>query len=58
MVEKGFIPFDECVYICSLKKKSAPVLTERTVKSSGSISNSQRMLTETNESGAIAKIKT
>ena len=58
MAEKGFNPFDECVYICSLKKKSAPLLTERIVKSSGSILNSQRMLTETNETGAIAKTKT
>ena len=48
------------VYICPLTKKSAPCLPAGTVEciyTSGSITSSQRMLTEINESDTIAKIK-
>ena len=47
------------VYICLLGKKSPPLLIEGTAKSdtSGSIANSQGMLTEINVSNAIAKIR-
>ena len=48
------------VYICSHRKKSAPLLPEGAVKciyTSSSIANSQRMQTEINESGTIAKIR-
>ena len=47
------------VHICSLRKKSAPLLPEGDIRmyTSGSIADSQRMLTEINESGAIAKIR-
>ena len=46
------------VYICSHRKKSAPLLPEGKVKcryTSSSIANSQRMQTEISESGTIAK---
>ena len=48
------------VYICPLRKKSAPLLPEGTVckmYKSSIIANSQRMLTEINKSGTIAKIR-
>ena len=47
------------VYICSDRKKSVPRLPERKSKLnlSGSIANSWTMLTKTNESGDIAKIR-
>ena len=46
------------VYICSHWKKSAPLLPEGTVKCIyiySSIANSQRMQTEINKSGTVAK---
>ena len=49
------------VYICSLRKNFAPLLPKGTVGqynyTSGSIANSQRMLTEINKSGFITKIR-
>ena len=52
------------VYICSVRKKSAPLLPEGTdvhiwqhSKFSGSIANSQTMLSEIKKSGVIAKIR-
>ena len=63
MIDKGFNLYDECtvVYICPLEKKSAPLLREGTLSinmyTSGSIANLQRMLTEINESGTVAKIR-
>ena len=47
------------VYICSHRKKSAPLLAEVTVKCThfGCIENSRRMQTEINKSGTIVKIR-
>ena len=48
------------VYICSHRKKSAPLLPDGTVKyiyKSSSIGNSQRMQAEMNKTGTITKIK-
>ena len=46
------------VYICSLRKKGVRLLlTDSKMYISGSIANSQRMLTEINKSSAIAKIR-
>ena len=48
------------VYICSHRQKGAPLFPEGTVKciyTSTSIANSQRMLSEINESSTIAKIR-
>ena len=49
------------VYICSLRKNFAPLFPKGTVGqynyTSGSIANSQRMLTEINKSVALAKIR-
>ena len=47
-------------YICSHRNNSAPLLPEVTVKciyTSSSIANSQRIQTEINKSGTIAKIR-
>ena len=48
------------VYICSHRKKRAPLVLEGTVKCThiaSSIANSQKMQTEINESSTIAKIQ-
>ena len=47
------------VYICPLRKKSAPPVPEETVKYTnlGTIANSQRTLTETSKYSAIAKVR-
>ena len=47
------------VYISSHRKKNAPLFPEGDSKmyTSSSIANSQRMQTEINESGTIAKIR-
>ena len=42
------------VYVCALRKKSAPLLPEGT---SGTKANLQRTPTEINKNGAIAKIR-
>ena len=49
------------VYICSHRKRSAPLLPEETVKcthnKTNSVANSQRMQTEINENGTVAKTR-
>ena len=48
------------VYICSHRKKNAPLLPEGTAKciyTSSSIANLHRMQTEINESGTLAIIR-
>ena len=46
------------VYICSLRKKSAPLLPEGTVKCTHlAVQQIHRMLTEINKSGVITKIR-
>ena len=60
MAEKGFNLFDECASRCvhmSLRKKSATSFSwgDSKMYKFGSIVRSQRMLTEINESGTIAK---
>ena len=48
------------VYISPFRKKSAPLLPDGTVKCkyrSGNIADSQRLIPEINESGAIVKIR-
>ena len=45
------------VYICSHGKKSVASWGDSKMHTSSSIVNSQRMLTEISESGAIAKIR-
>ena len=44
------------VYICSFRKKIAPLLRERTAKCTHLTANSHRTLTEINKSSAIVKI--
>ena len=54
MTDKGFHLFDECAARCvhlSLKRKSAPLLPEGTVKCT------HVEITEINKSGAIVKIR-
>ena len=61
MTEKGFlVNVLPDVYVCSHRKKSAPLLPEETVKciyASSSIANLHRMQTEINESGTLAIIR-
>ena len=49
------------VYICFLKKKSAPLLPvdrgQHKIYACGKIANSQRIVTEIDESGTVAKIR-
>ena len=62
MTEKRFNLFDEfavrCVYMFSQEEECTfSSWGDSKMYTSGSIANSQRMLTEINESGAIAKIR-
>ena len=62
MTDRGFNLFDECAARCvHLHPKEEEYTSsswgDSKMYTSGSIANSQRMLTEINESGAIAKIR-
>ena len=59
MADKGFnLCAARCVHLSSQEKESTSKNTQDSkVYTSGGIANSQRMLTEINESGAIAKIR-
>ena len=62
MTDKGFNLFDECAARCvhlspQEEECTSPSWGGSKMYTSGSIANSQRMLTEINESGAIAKIR-
>ena len=62
MTDKGLVPFNECaarcVHLCP-QEEQCPYSSwgDGKMRTSGSITNPQRMLTEINESGATAKIK-
>ena len=62
MTEKGFNLFDECAARCvhlfpQEEECTSSSWGDSKMYTSGSIANSQRILTEINESGATAKIK-
>ena len=62
MTDKGFNIFDECAARCihlfpQEEKCTSSSWGDSKMYTSGSIKNSQRMLTEINKSDAIAKIK-
>ena len=62
MTDKGFNLFDECAARCihlfpQEEKCTSSSWGDSKMYTSGSIKNSQRMLTEINKSDAIAKIK-
>ena len=62
MTNKEFNLFDECASRCvnlspQEKESTSSSWRDNKVYTSGSIASSQRMLTEKNESGAIAKTK-
>ena len=56
MTDKGFNLFDECAARCVHLFPQEEECTSSKVYTSGSIANSQRMLTEINGSDAIAKM--
>ena len=62
MTDKGFSLFDECAARCvhlfpQEEECTSSSWGDSKMYTSGSIANSQRMLTEINESSAIAKIR-
>ena len=56
MIDKGFNLFDECI-AGSVHLSPQEEQCTSSLYTSGSIANSQRMLTEINKSGTIAKIR-
>ena len=56
MIDKGFNLFDECI-AGSVHLSPQEEQCNSSLYTSGSIANSQRMLTEINKSGTIAKIR-
>ena len=61
MTDKWFIFFDECAAICvhlfpQKEEQTSSSRSESKMYISGSIANSERMLTDINESGVITKI--
>ena len=58
MTNKGFNVFDECVHLSPQEEECiSSSWGDSKMYTSGSIANSQRMLTEINGSGAIAKMR-
>ena len=62
MTDKGFNLFDECAARCvhllhQEEECTSSYREDSKLYTSGSIENSQRILTEINENGAIAKIR-
>ena len=57
MTNKGFDLFDECVHLSPWEVQWTDGDSKINTYTFGSIANSQKILTEINESGAVAKIR-